>query len=98
MAGMVKTTVCLRTAEATFCRLFAVVTLLASGGCQMKEFASTPLYSGDEVKFTGAVEATPLHKGPYQGVAARSVSPSTAKTRVRTRLRRSAGPFHLQGR
>ena len=38
---------------ATFSRLLAVVALLAAGGCQMKEFASTPLYSGDEVKFTG---------------------------------------------
>ena len=38
---------------ATFSRLLAVVALLATGGCQMKEFASTPLYSGDEVKFTG---------------------------------------------
>ena len=26
------------------------------GGCKMKEFSSTPLYSGSEVKFTGAVE------------------------------------------
>ena len=26
------------------------------GGCKMKEFSSTPLYSGNEVKFTGAVE------------------------------------------
>ena len=41
---------------ATISRLLAVVALLAAGGCQMKEFASTPLYSGDEVKFTGAVE------------------------------------------
>ena len=41
---------------ATFNKMIAIVALLASGGCQMKEFASTPLYSGDEVKFTGAVE------------------------------------------
>ena len=41
---------------ATISRLLATVALLASAGCQMKEFASTPLYSGDEVKFTGAVE------------------------------------------
>ena len=41
---------------ATFGRLLAVVALLAVGGCKMKEFSSTPLYSGDEVKFTGAVE------------------------------------------
>ena len=36
--------------------MIAIVALLAAGGCKMKEFASTPLYSGDEVKFTGAVE------------------------------------------
>lgn len=27
-----------------------------AGGCAMKEFSSTPLYSGSDVKFTGAVE------------------------------------------
>ena len=26
------------------------------GGCAMKEFSSTPFYSGSEVTFTGAVE------------------------------------------
>ena len=41
---------------ATINKMIAVVALLAVGGCQMKEFALTPLYSGDEVKFTGAVE------------------------------------------
>ena len=41
---------------ATFNKMIAIVALLAVGGCKMKEFASTPLYSGDEVKFTGAVE------------------------------------------
>ena len=83
---------------ATIGRLLAAVVLLAVGGCKMKDFASTSLYSGYEVRFTGAVEDPPLQKGPYQGAAARSISPSTAMTRVRTRLRRSAGPFHLQGR
>ena len=41
---------------ATINKMIAVVALLAVGGCKMKEFSSTPLYSGDEVKFTGAVE------------------------------------------
>ena len=41
---------------ATFNKMIAIVALLAVGGCKMKEFSSTPLYSGDEVKFTGAVE------------------------------------------
>ena len=40
----------------TISRMFAVVGLLVLGGCAMKEFSSTPLYSGSEVKFTGAVE------------------------------------------
>lgn len=34
--------------------LLAAATLL--GGCAMKEFSSMPLYSGNDVKFTGAVE------------------------------------------
>jgi len=33
-----------------------VVGAALMGGCAMKEFSSTPLYSGNEVKFTGAVE------------------------------------------
>ena len=33
---------------ATISRLLAAVVLLASGGCQMKEFASTPLYRGGQ--------------------------------------------------
>ena len=38
-------------------RLMAVVLGAAAlGGCTMKEFSSTPLYSGSEVHFTGAVE------------------------------------------
>ena len=45
------------------------------GGCAMREFSSTPLYSGDEVKFTGAVEDRvnlwPLyyHRAPVSSVA-----------------------------
>ena len=41
----------------SFCfRLSVFVALALAAGCQMKEFSSTPLYSGSEVKFTGAVE------------------------------------------
>ena len=41
---------------ATLSKLLAVVALLESVGCHMREFSSTPLYSGSDVKFTGAVE------------------------------------------
>lgn len=34
----------------------AVLGLMLLGGCKMKEFSSSPLYTGNEVKFTGAVE------------------------------------------
>ena len=34
----------------------AVLGMMLLGGCAMKEFSSTPLYSGHEVKFTGRVE------------------------------------------
>lgn len=34
----------------------AVLGVMLLGGCAMKEFSSSPLYSGSEVKFTGAVE------------------------------------------
>ena len=34
----------------------AVLGVMLLGGCKMKEFSSTPLYRGSEVKFTGAVE------------------------------------------
>ena len=37
----------------TITAIFGVALL---GGCAMKEFSSTPLYSGSDVKFTGAVE------------------------------------------
>ena len=30
--------------------------IMLLGGCKMKEFSSSPLYTGNEVKFTGAVE------------------------------------------
>ena len=36
--------------------LIAAVAAAMAGGCRMKEFSSSPLYSGSEVKFTGAVE------------------------------------------
>ena len=36
--------------------LFIIAISALLGGCAMKEFSSTPLYTGDEVKFTGAVE------------------------------------------
>ena len=35
--------------------LFAMLMAIVAG-CKMKEFSSTPFYSGDEVKFTGKVE------------------------------------------
>ena len=34
----------------------AVLGMMMLGGCKMKEFSSSPLYTGNEVKFTGAVE------------------------------------------
>ena len=37
--------------QVLFVLLMAIVT-----GCKMKEFSSTPFYSGNEVKFTGNVE------------------------------------------
>ena len=37
--------------QVMFVLLMAIV-----AGCKMKEFSSTPFYSGDEVKFTGNVE------------------------------------------
>ena len=36
--------------------IMALVGAALLGGCAMKEFSSSPLYSGNEVKFTGAVE------------------------------------------
>ena len=36
--------------------IMALVGAVLLGGCAMKEFSSSPLYSGNEVKFTGAVE------------------------------------------
>ena len=36
--------------------IFALFTIILLSGCSMKEFSSSPLYTGNEVKFTGAVE------------------------------------------
>ena len=36
--------------------MLGVAVLLVLSGCAMKEFSSTPFYTGSEVKFTGAVE------------------------------------------
>ena len=38
-------------------RCFAhAVLLVILSGCKMKEFSSTPFYTGDEVKYSGRVE------------------------------------------
>lgn len=56
-------------------KLYLLSLPLLLGGCAMKEFSSTPLYTGDEVKFTGAVEDRvnlwPLyyHRAPVSSVA-----------------------------
>ena len=39
---------------ATFC--MSALLMAIAAGCKMKEFSSTPFYSGNEVKFTGNVE------------------------------------------
>ena len=48
---MNKTTLATFRLQVLFVLLMAIV-----AGCKMKEFSSTPFYSGDEVKFTGNVE------------------------------------------
>ena len=36
--------------------IFTLFSIILLSGCSMKEFSSSPLYTGNEVKFTGAVE------------------------------------------